>query len=102
MKTHGGARSGAGRPRKDSPLGYLRMLEAQRSEGEMLRAGQGLIDFRWTRRLRREFLRSSRVDVAQIHSRVIDQIWEALLTGLPKMAEHGDMAQAWFALYVVN
>jgi hypothetical protein len=103
MKSHGGSRKGAGRPKKDSPLGHLRVLENPKTrEPEATGAAVGLGDLRWTRAERRAFLRATGVDYIEAHRRVVDQTWEALLVGLPKMAERGDMGQAWFAYRMIT
>lgn len=103
MKSHGGARKGAGRPKRNSPLGYLRVLEDPRlGEPEKTRAAQGLAQFRWERTARQGFLRSAGVDYGAIRRKVNDQLWDALLVGLPKMAERGDVVQAWFAYRMIT
>ena len=103
MRSHGGARRGAGRPRKESPLACLRVLrDPHADETEMTRAAQRLMDFRWTRETRHAFRRSSGADYVQGREDVIGKLWDALLTGLPKMAERGDVTRAWFAYRMIT
>ena len=68
---------------------------------EMDHAAQALAQFPWSRKAQKEFLRSAGVDYLKIRARVNDQLWDALLQGLPRMAERGDMNQAWFAYRMI-
>lgn len=98
LKKHGGARKGAGRPRRESPLGYLRVLDdPQASEQDKSSAAQGLARCSWSRTERQRFLKTTRADYVALHVQTVDRLWEALLIGLPKMAEQGDVGKAWFA-----
>ncbi len=103
MKPRGGARKGAGRPKKDSPLGYLRVLDdPQASEPEKSRAAQGLADCRWNRTERQRFLRATSADYPALRVQTVDKLWAALLVGLPNMAERGNVGQAWFAYRMIT
>ena len=103
MKTHGGARKGAGRPKKNSPPMLLRVLESPyRGIEAKSRAAYELAQFRWDRKDRQAFLRSAGVDYVASRARVVDQVWDALLVGLPKMAEHGYVIHAWFAYKMIS
>lgn len=103
MKSHGGARKRAGRPRKDSPLGFLRVMDDPRvGEPETTRAALGLGQVHWNREARRAFLRSAGVDYPEIRRKVNDELWDALLVGLPRMAERGDVLEAWSAYKLIT
>jgi len=103
MKKHGGVRRGAGRPRKDSPLGYLRVLEDPKAgPEEKSEAAVGLSHFQWKETTRRGFLRFTGADYIELRRKVVEELWNALLIGLPKMAERGDASQAWFAYRMIT
>lgn len=102
MRTHGGERSGAGRPRADSPLGYLQVLDDPASTSDQKsRAAEGLARARWTRAIRKQFLRATGADYVALREKTSTRMWDALLPALPKMAETGDWGRAWLAYKLI-
>jgi hypothetical protein len=103
VRNHGGARKGAGRPRIGSPIDCIRVLEdPTQSMAQKDRAALRLAHFRWTRAANQAFRRWSGADFLEIKRKIREEMWNALLIGLPRMAERGDVWQAWLAYRMIS